>query len=446
MMGRKINQDMLFSLLNQFWRVISGPVMLLCIPLFLTAVEQGYWYTFSSIAALSIFADLGFTTIILQFTAHEFARLRFDSDGTIAGDGEALWRLASFLRFAVRWLRRIILVVFPLILLAGWMFIAQKGEPVDWELPWVIYACFSGINFFVAALLSFFEGCNSVALVQRIRMNIAMASSATVLLTLCSGGRLLALACGMVLSVSLGAYLLWRHFAVALRQLWRMAASGATYDWWPEFSRLIWRYAISWCSGYFIFQLFVPLSFYYFGSEHAGRVGMSITAWTAGFSIASCWIQSVVPRVNMLIEVRDWAALDRLFFRRTALLMATMVSGGALYFALSMLFSDFFIFHRLLSLRAMFILFVCWLCQSWVNAIAIYLRGHKEEPLMQLSAVSGVYVGVTTYLCARFLPPDYIFVGFLSSYIWGIPLVYRIYLRYKRRHAEAVCREESYDR
>lgn len=117
------DRDMLHTLLNQLWRVAAGPVLLLCIPLFLTSVEQGYWYTFTSLAALAVFADLGFSTIILQFAAHEFTHLSFDKKGEVCGDSQAL---------------------------------------------------------FNAALLSFFEGCNSVARVQRIRMVIAMANSGTV--------------------------------------------------------------------------------------------------------------------------------------------------------------------------------------------------------------------------------------------------------------------------
>lgn len=120
---RLADRDMLHTLLNQLWRVAAGPVLLLCIPLFLTSVEQGYWYTFTSLAALAVFADLGFSTIVLQFAAHEFTHLSFDKNGEVCGDRQAL---------------------------------------------------------FNAALLYFFEGCNSVARVQRICMVIAMANSGIV--------------------------------------------------------------------------------------------------------------------------------------------------------------------------------------------------------------------------------------------------------------------------
>ena len=71
------DKDLVNTAFNQLYRLISGPLMLLFIPLYLTQEEQGYWYTFSSVAALSVFADLGFSNIILQFAAHEFAFLKF---------------------------------------------------------------------------------------------------------------------------------------------------------------------------------------------------------------------------------------------------------------------------------------------------------------------------------------------------------------------------------
>jgi hypothetical protein len=95
------DKDLINTAINQLYRLISGPLMLLFIPLYLTQIEQGYWYTFTSVAALAVFADLGFSNIILQFAAHEFAFLKFNSDETISGDEIHLRKLADFFRFSV---------------------------------------------------------------------------------------------------------------------------------------------------------------------------------------------------------------------------------------------------------------------------------------------------------------------------------------------------------
>ena len=283
-MNKRANKDMLYTLLNQLWRVVAGPALLLSIPIFLTAVEQGYWYTFTSIAALSVFADLGFSTIILQFTAHEFAKLNFTNDGKVDGDEESLWRLASFLRFCLGWLRKSIGIVFSIIAIGGWWFLSRNADNVSWHGAWVLYSVASALTFFNAALMSFFEGCNSVAKVQTIRMFIVIVNTSMMLLGLVLNAGLWVLAMGMSISALVGSTLLWLRFHKVFVQLMSIS-KGECYNWWPEFSNLIWRYAISWGSGYFIFQLFVPLAFMSFGAEYAGMVGMSIAAWTAGFNV-----------------------------------------------------------------------------------------------------------------------------------------------------------------
>src|SRR5271157_1679602 len=100
---QRINKDFIATAFNQFWTVLSGPLLLILIPTFLSPEVQGYWFTFSSLIALSVFADLGFSFILLQFSAHEFAYLNFESNTSITGDESHLIHLASLFRFALKW-------------------------------------------------------------------------------------------------------------------------------------------------------------------------------------------------------------------------------------------------------------------------------------------------------------------------------------------------------
>ena len=430
---KKFDKDLQSTLLNSMWRVVAGPMTLLCIPFFLTALEQGYWYTFTGIAALSIFADLGFTMIVLQFAAHEFAYLRFGDNHELLGDEEHLWKLASFFRFVINWLGRIVSIVFPLIMIGGYYFLAAKQDELSWQWAWVIYSIASAGSFINTAILSFFEGCNSVGLVQGIRFRIGVCQTIATLVCLISGLNIYAL--GMALFVNVivsGSYIMY-CFRPTIKQLWR-TSSKRCYDWWPEFSALIWRYAVSWCSGYFIFQIFTPLAFYFHGAEFSGKIGISIAMWTAGFSIANTWMTAIMPRLNMLVSEHDWQRLDELFNRNLRRTIFSIVGGGALYFILYFFLLDkFYFFERVLPPLTMGMLYISWILQSWINSIALYLRAHKREPLMLISVISGIWVTVTTYLCARFLSAEYLFVGFLSQY-WAIIVVYKIYKKQKQEH------------
>ena len=430
---RKMNKDLQATFINSLWRVLAGPISLLCLPYFLTAMEQGYWYTFTGIAALSVFADLGFTTIVLQFSAHEFAYLQFTADRTLCGDSKRLWRLASFFRFVLQWLAKVIGIVFPLIMIGGFFFLAAKHDDLDWEWAWCIYSLASVGLFFNSAVLSFFEGCNSVSVVQNIRFRMSVAQVSVMVLALYLDLNIYALGLSIIANVLMSTTNLLYYFHKAIYQLWNVSRYDC-YDWWPEFSSLIWRYGISWSSGYFIFQIFTPIAFYFHGAEFSGKIGLSIAMWTAGFSVANTWLTAIIPRLNMLIAERKWQELDDLFMKNLYRTMGTMVIGGGSYFVIYyVLAGEIHFFQRVLPPFVMAMLYISWIMQSWVNGIAVYLRAHKKEPLMQISVINGIWVAITTYLCARFLPPEYLFLGFLSQY-WSIVVIYRIFKKQQMAH------------
>lgn len=431
-------RDVFSTFLNQGWRIISGPLVLLCIPYFLNAIEQGYWYTFISVAALSVLADLGFSNIILQFSAHEFAFLSFKEDKSIYGNLEHLKKLAAFFRFSIKWLFKIVSIVFPLIIIGGYYFISSKEiseeSPYLWQMAWSIYAVTSAFLFMNSIVLSFFEGCNLVSKVQRIRFQISAATSLVMIVGLIFHLKLFALALSGVMGALVGCFLIYYHFSKIISQLLQVS-KHAFYNWWPEFYSLIWRYAISWGSGFLVFQLFTPLTFYFYGPVFAGKIGISIAMWTAGFNIAISWITAVTPKLNMLISEKKWNQLDKLFKNSVVQSVGTMLLGGLFFFIVEYFIgSKFHFFTRILSPNGMMILFLAWLLQVMANTMAIYLRAHKHEPLVIISCINAVIVLGGTALCGMFLESEYMFVGFLAGTIFQCVATFRIFKNYRWQH------------
>jgi len=430
--------DAFQTILNQLWRIVSGPLLLVSIPYFLTPETQGYWYTFISLAAFSVLADLGFSNIILQFSAHEFAFLYFNGKMELEGDNEHLQKLTDFFWFSLKWLLKIVLFVFPLIIIAGYYFISYKTtskvEISGWKPAWVIYAFASAFLFMNSIILSFFEGCNLVGKVQKLRFTIAVATTVTIFLGLILHLNLYALAMSNVVSSFVGIYLIYKNFKNTIYQFLHRK-KYIVYDWWPEFSALIWRYAISWGSGFLVFQLFTPMTFYFYGPVAAGKIGISIAMWTAGYNIAISWITTITPQMNMLIAEKRWQDLDKIFFNGLAKSFGTMLVGGIGFFVLELLlYSRITFFHRVLEPLGMFILFVAWLLQVIVNALAIYIRAHKQEPLVKISCINAIIVVIGTSLCGKYLDAQFLFCGFLAGSIIQCPAVYQIFCLFRKQH------------
>ena len=57
------------------WQALAGVITLAFVAHFLSPVEQGYFYTLASIAALHMALDMGLSAVSVQFSAREFVEL-----------------------------------------------------------------------------------------------------------------------------------------------------------------------------------------------------------------------------------------------------------------------------------------------------------------------------------------------------------------------------------
>lgn len=427
-------RDILATFSNQFWRLISGPLTLLLIPFYLTSVQQGYWYLFGSIAALSTFADLGFGNIILQFSAHEYAYLSFDSNGKLTGDDTYIQKLGSFLRFVVKWLTTICSIVFPIIFVVGIFFFVRDGVLGTYIIPWIIYSIGTLINFFNNSILSFIEGMDQIAKVQKSRLYVAIINTIVLVGCLLLHLNIYALALAMLLSSAYMFITIFHTFGAVIRQIWKSSESYY-YPWKKEILPLFKKYIASFVSGYFIFQIYTPLMHYFHGPIYSGKVGISLSVISAIYNFSSIWIYTITPKMNMLVSKREWGTLDKVFNRRLLVGAISYLLIVILVFCFVALFRSWTpvskVLDRFLPTTALLMLEASYFAQFFINSWALYLRGHKQEPYWVLSILNAVWVSIITIVVAKYLAPEYFFLGLLSSYVWVIPLAYRIYRKLK---------------
>ena len=421
LLKKSITKDVLYTFINFGWRIISGPVTLIFIPMFLTPQIQGYWYTFLSLAALSVFADLGFTTIVSQFSAHEFAYLKFSDSGLIQGDEKHLNKLASLLRFIVKCSSRVSFVAFPIILTIGIFVFLNKNDGNSWIIPWILYILSSGLSFVTVVCLSFYEGCNQIASIQKNKLISSVVITIMTCVMLYLGFGLYTLTITAIFGFLVNLTLLYLRFKPSLFQLIKIS-NDFSYDWSKEFLNLIWRYAISWSSGYFIFQLYVPLSFVFHDAVYAGKVGLTMSLCNAIFTIATVWVYTNTPRMNMCASKKDWNGMDKTAIISIGMSFLTFLFGAGFVLAILINFGGkLIILNRFLGITAMTILLAAWLLQIIITGLAIYLRAHKREPLVLLSSVSAIYIAISTCYIAKYLNSELLFLGFLTSFVFILP-------------------------
>lgn len=414
--------DVLFSSYNQIFRVISGPLTIILIPVFLSEIEQGYWFTFISIAGLSVFANLGFTGITSQFAAHEFAYLEI-KEGIIQGPSIHKNRLGSLFKYISKWLLLVFIVVFPLITIAGLLLLNTEDDRsgISWLIPWIIYSFGSGLIFIVSGLSAFFQGCDQVKQIQKIQLVSSIIYLTLLVILFNIGCGLYTLGIATLIKSLLLIYLIFRKYKYLVRDILNSyRTSMTTTNWNKEILPLLGKYAISWVSGYFIFQIYTPITFKYFGAVEAGKVGFSISIFTAIFSLAGVWVTAKKPLLNFLIARKEFKEADILIIRQIKYSLFSYVI--ILFFGIFSLTILENLFHlnfseRIVSGISFTILSIGWFCQIILNSVATYLRSHKIEPMMKISIFIAIYNLVVTGIFTLIISNvDFLFIGFLSSF------------------------------
>lgn len=408
-----------YTLLSRGWAAGAGFVNLFLITRLLSREQQGFYYTFGSILALTVFFELGLGYVLMQFASHERARLEWTAEGTLEGDPEAKARLASLLRMSLLWYTVMGLLILATLLPAGLYFFgvhAPKNVIIDWQKPWVWVVLLTSVSLSLTPLFSIIEGCGLVAEIISLQFVQNVLGSLVNWFVLWHHGALYAAPLGNTLALLWTLYWLWRTKRPLLRDLASTAKLGGGISWRREIWPFQWRMAVSGASGYFIFQLFNPILFAYHGAVAAGQMGLCLNVMAAISGISLGWISTKSATFGALIAKRDFAQMDRLFFPCLWQSWA-VVCLGALCFWLGG--SYLHAIHHRLSLRILDplplgLLVLTAVVNHLIFAQALYLRAHKQEPFLWLSVTGACLVGALSYLLGRPFGPTGMMAGYFA--------------------------------
>ena len=399
-----IDRPVFYLALGRAWSFISGPISMLLIARFFTPETQGYYYTFGSVMGLQVFLEMGFAQCIVQFASHEFALLRFEPDGSLGGDPKARSRLISLGRLCLKWYAVLAVLVIVGVGLGGHFFFALKHDPsIAWAVPWWSLCVVAGISLALMPIGALLEGCNQLGFVYGQRIFAAIAGSLALWTALCCGAGLFTGPITTLAGVAVTATAYVWFFWGLVREL-RSKPSEGTVSWHREIWPFQWRIGVSWASGYFAFQLFNPVLFYFHGPVVAGQMGMTLQLVASLNALAAAWVGTKAPRFGMLISQKKFDELDRLFLRSTVQGVAVCVGGGAaLLLGLVFVQSHFHKFGaRFLGPGPAALLVLNTLVNQVIGAQAIYLRAHKREPFVWVSVIGCSATGLLVFLLSRF--------------------------------------------
>lgn len=431
------------TLLLRGWGILAGCTTTLLLPFWLTPGQQGFYYTFGSLLALQVFFELGLNQVIIQLVSHEAAHLEMHDDGRITGDADRIQRLSAIRRLVQRWYLIAALLFAAITGVAGYMFFQHRGGlPVSEWLPiWAGLVAGTAINLYMSPRLAILEGTGHVGQVARLRLIQSVLGYGTLWMLLFAGAGLWVSA--VVPAASAVTTWGWLRIRVEALRHTPEAVSGAEFSWRRDIFPLQWRLAVSWVSGYFIFNLFTPIVFANHGAKEAGRFGMAMAIFNAVTTVGLSWINAKAPTLTMHISRNESEELNRTF---RGVMIRSVVFTGALSAivvaaAAGANLAGWSAIQRIADLESLLAIAVATTINVLVYACASYMRAHREEPMVPVSVVSAgctiAAVAVTATLPVAWMMALYAAIGGLVALPWTLVLL----RRYWARHATSTSAE-----
>lgn len=424
-----------YTVLSRLVQAGGGLLLIFLISLFMSKEEQGYYFTFGSILAIQIFLELGLNTVITQYVAHEAVHIQWSPVSGLSGSPEHVSRLSSLLRFCLRVFSVMAIILFIVLQVAGDQFFGRfSSSDVNWQTAWHAVVLFTSLMVIVNPFLAFLEGLGRVQEVAKIRFAQQVVNLAAISLTLFLKGGLLAAGAGAMLSfIVLAGGLLQRDNRTILNSIFK----GLSV-WKMSYSKEIFPYqykiALSWISGYFIFQLFNPVIFAVDGAVAAGQMGMTLAALNGISALSMSWINTKVPLFSSLIARKEYHELDSIF--NVTLRQLIFVNLGLLgiltFFITGITFLNLPLADRFIDLLPLIMMSLTVLANQLIFSWATYLRCHKEEPYLINSIVGGVLCAASTFILGNRFGLMGVVTGYTAlTVLLGLPWSYIVF-RQKR--------------
>jgi hypothetical protein len=425
-----------FTLMQRSWNIVAGGVTVVFMPIWLSPVEQGYYFTFLSLLALQVFFELGFNGVVVQLVGHEVAHLIVDERGKMDGDPVRISRLNSLLTLLRRWYFTAATAFFGFISIAGYFFFRTKGGlPVSaWLGVWITSVFFTSINLYLSPQLAVFEGIGRVGQVARLRLIQSIVGFCIMWIAMSLGAGLKAVPISTAVAAMTSFW--WLH---SRDPFWKNSANvsevgGHSMHWGREIFPLQWRIAVSWMSGYFIFQAFTPLIFAHQGAVEAGRIGIALTIFSSITALGMSWVNARAPKMAQYIARGERRELNFMFisvlrssmiFTFAASLLLLLLVGVLRHFSLPAV-------GRIASLPILVCLALVAVANSFISGAAVYMRAHKKEPMLAPSVVGGLLALAAFYFGSRVNSLLPVVLYAILTVAVGLPWTVRLFLGYFR--------------
>jgi hypothetical protein len=374
-------------LAQRFWQAASGLITIAFVTKFLTAEQQGWYYSLLTFAALYTLFDLGLSYVLVQAAAHTFVGLRWGPNGEVDGNhADRFIALTAWSAWHYLWLA---LGFFFIIAPAAYLFFGtMPAGSISWRLPWLVLALASAGTLLLLPFLAIVEGSGEVIEVYAVRLIQGIVAAVACWIALVSGAGLWAMAMAPLSAITIQFIWLSRRKPALLASA--AYGSGREIDWRHEIWPHQWQIGLAWLCGFLLTQIYTPVLFKTQDAVVAGQMGLTLTASNMLGLLAQSWITRHVPAMGRAVALHEWDDFDRMFFRDLLLSSLAFVAGAVALCLLYRLLSDTPFVGRLLSFWPFVGVLAAGFLAHIQTSLAAQLRAFRREPLLWVSVAGAV--------------------------------------------------------
>jgi hypothetical protein len=357
----------------------------------LSSVEQGYFFTFLSIAASQALFELGATNLILHHLSHAQAGLRFAKDGVQKREAQDL--VESTRAYSLRYFGLAATLFTVVIGISGTLFFAlsHSNQSVNWQLPWALMVAGTALSLFNLNYYSYLEAFGRLSVSYRVRIASTILLIVAFSVTAFSVGGMLCYPLALLISNGFALVVL-RRANIQVNQEFDLGSKYTVQH--VDIGREQRKMAASAVAGYVTSNTLTPYAFHFFGAQTAGQVGLTMSIFTAIAAIAMARTTAEAPTYGPLIASGALTELMHRFrktqifsIRLTIALGLVVIAARQIFLALAPKYDD-----RFMHASGFVVMGLLIVSNVTLSVTSTVLRAFKTEQLMWPSLVAAALV------------------------------------------------------
>ncbi|MEI6094401.1 MAG: hypothetical protein WCR08_02875 [Gammaproteobacteria bacterium] len=434
----KFDASLRYALGTRLWQTFASCLTLWLILHNTQPAEQGVFYTFTSLANLQIFFELGLSFVILQTTSHFFKDLSWGAHGAVLGlqaDLDILWAFSQkALRIYVALACGFVLVMIPL----GLGFFNEPAvsgsQGALIHLSWVLLVLGMAVNLLCAPLLAILEGSGKVMEIYRLRLRQLLMANILAWVVFYLTNVLFIIVVNTWITAATTVFWLLKTHRQFLLLLARSVFKPLPFSWRKEIWPMQWRIALSWMSGYILNQIFTPLLYHYQGAVISGQMGICLLLANMLGLFSITWVTIHSPKMGELVAQSNRKSLDEVFFAAFWQSVFIFILGATGILGLGWLLRGQDIITRFLPWLEMALLLLAFFFVHIIGVLSLYLRAHRIELFAPISVVGAGLIMATAWFGAV----HYGSLGVTWSILivnacYGFPSALWLWIKFKRK-------------